>query len=164
MKIEKKEAFSDSQSLHREFVKLGNQRRMLANKLLALLPEIYESGIYKKYSRTIEEYSGRFGGLGASVVLKRLRLEKYVYDKPDLRDAIRTEGVHKVALVASLATVANQALLADKVKNMSKPAVQELSKELRNNVEAGKMSLFGDEAVSCKAIPAKITTNSCTTA
>ncbi len=50
--------------LHRTFVKLGYDRRRLTNQLLAILPEIYERGIYKKYARTIEEYAGKFGGLG----------------------------------------------------------------------------------------------------
>lgn len=129
----------DERTLHHQFVKLGNNRRRLTNELLALLPEIYEREIYKKYAKTIEEYAGKFGGLSGGVVEKRLRLEKYIKDKPELRDAIRTEGVHKVALVASLATRENDRLLADKVKNMSKPALQELSKELRD--KAGKSKL-----------------------
>lgn len=141
----------DEKILHHKFVKLGNNRRRLTNELLALLPEIYEREIYRKYAKTIEEYAGKFGGLSRGVVSKRLRLEKYVKDKPELRDAIRTEGVHKVALIASLATMENDGFLADKVKNMSKPALQELSKELRSKQEGNAIATF------CKAVPIKIT-------
>ena len=141
---------STDKDLHRTFVKLGNSRRLLTNELLAILPEIFERGIYKKYARTIEEYAGKFGGLSEPVVKKRLRLEKYLKDKPNLREAITTEGVHKVALVASLATIETDAAWADKVKNMSKPAIQALSKEVRWKNE----NLFGvdgaDRLTNCK--------------
>lgn len=148
--------------IHQTFVKLGNNRRLLTNELLAMLPEIFERGIYKKYARTIEEYAGKFGGLSGLVVRKRLRLEKYVKDKPNLREAIATEGVHKVALVASLATVKTDAAWADKVRNMSKPAIQELSKEVRWRMEVNQ-GLFGDgggekkcKTTLCGAAPQRI--------
>lgn len=44
---------------------------------------------------------------------------------------IATEGVHKVALVASLATQKDEEEWADKVENMSKEALFELAKEVR---------------------------------
>ncbi len=141
--------------LHRTFVKLGNNRRLLTNELLAILPEIFKRKIWCKYARTIEEYAGKFGGLSGEVVKKRLRLEKYLKDKPNLREAIATEGIHKVALVASLATVETDAAWADKVKNMSKPAIQELSKEVRWKMEKDEMN-FGESAnknSNCKTIP-----------
>ena len=41
--------------------------------------------IYKKYAGGILEYAAKFGGLTEGVVRKRLRLEKYVCDKPMLK-------------------------------------------------------------------------------
>lgn len=117
--------------LHKKFTKLGADRRRLTNQLVAMLPEIYERGIYKKYAATIVEYAGKFGGLSKSVVMKRLRIEKYLEGKPKLKNLIVSEGVHKVALVASLATSADEAVWADKVENMSKEALFELAKEVR---------------------------------
>ena len=150
--------------LHSRFVKLGNDRRRLTNELLALLPEIFERKIYKKYAGGILEYAAKFGGLTEGVVRKRLRLEKYVCDKPMLKEAIRTEGIHKVALVASLATKENEKLLVDKLKNLSKPAVQELSKELRARGETNNLGLFEkfeenfvNKSAPCRAIPTRIT-------
>ena len=156
--------------LHNQFLKFGNSRRKLTNELLALLPEIYERKIYKKYAATIIEYAGKFGGLSKGVVLKRLRLEKYLKDKPKLKEAIKTEGINKVALVASLATAENEAAWLDKVSNMSKAALQELSKEVRRNEEGRGIkdnkglneSLFENldsdlNTTPCKAVPTKIT-------
>ncbi|MFH1218594.1 MAG: hypothetical protein V1679_02025, partial [Candidatus Peregrinibacteria bacterium] len=69
--------------------------------------------------------------LSASVVKKRLRLEENLVDKPHLEEAIKVAGVHKVAMVAKLATPETEEMFAEKVKNMSKQAVQAYSKELR---------------------------------
>lgn len=154
----------NEKNLHQKFVRLGSNRRKLTNQLLALLPEIFEKQIYRKYAATIVEYAGKFGGLSAEVVKKRLRLEKHLKDKPKLRELIVSEGVHKIALVATLATVENESMWAYKVQNMSKTALQELSKEVRSKKcgdvagAAGGRNLFGEVEVAnlCKAVPAKI--------
>ena len=96
-----------------------------------ILPEIYASGIWKKYASDIYEYAGRYGGIGRSSVEKRLRLEKHLDGKPCLRAAIEKVGLGKVALVASLASSTNEKMFADKALHMSKSALQTLSKELR---------------------------------
>jgi len=170
MNIEKESQVKTSSSfmktereLHQEFLKLGANRRKLTNELLAILPEIYERRIYKKYSATIIEYAGKFGGLSKGVVLKRLRLEKYLENKPKLREAIITEGVHKVALIATMATPETEEAWVDKLKNMSKNAIQELTKEVRNNTVQNKNSdIFSAlkplaKSISCSAISQKIT-------
>ena len=154
---------NDQKKLHKTFVKLGNDRRKLTNELLALLPEIYEKEIYKKYAGSIVEYAGKFGGLSRNVVLKRLRLEKYLKDKPKLKGVIKTEGLHKVAMMASLATHENEEFLVDKLRNMSKSAIQELSKEMRSKQVDKEIGLFGNDFLNaadepnCKAVPQKIT-------
>jgi len=132
------------QQLHAEFIRLAGAKRNLENRLVQLLPEIYASGIWKKYAKDIEEYAGRFGGIGGSTVIKRLNLEKYVEDKPHLKEAIGKVGVHKVALLATIATPENEEALADKVLNMSKSAVVTLSKELRQGV--------GQDGQPCRAV------------
>ena len=118
-------------NLHHKFVQLGRQRHKLKNELLALLPEIYEKGIFRKYAGSIIEYAGRYGDIAKSTVIKRLRLEKNLEDKPELKAAIKEVGMHKVAIVARLATAETDSAFADKVRNMSKSAVQTLAKELR---------------------------------
>ncbi|MFH1284342.1 MAG: HNH endonuclease signature motif containing protein [Candidatus Peregrinibacteria bacterium] len=137
---------TDSQKLHLEFVKLGMMKRKLTNRMLLILPEIYESRIYKKYASSIVEYAGKFGGISKTAVEKRLRLEKYLENKPVLKAAICEVGIHKVSLIATLATPETEEIFADKVKNMSKSAIQTLSKELRM-----KESLTNIEPCQAKA-------------
>ena len=123
------------EDLHKKFIKLGRERNRITYKLLALLPEIYERGIYKEYYPSIYEYAGRLAGLSRGVVDKALQLEKKLEDKPCLQKAIETQGVHKVAIIANIATPETDRAFADKVENMSKGALQQLSKEIRGKQE-----------------------------
>ncbi len=94
----------DAQQLHYEFVKFGRMRHSLKNKMLAMLPDIYKSGIWKKHAGSIVEYCGKYGDIARTTVVKRLRLEENLIDKPFLRAAIEHVVVHKVAMVAKVAT------------------------------------------------------------
>ena len=124
-----------AKDLHREFVQLGRERNRITYKLLALLPKIYEEKIYEKQGYgNIYEYAARIAGLSPGVVQKTIKLEKKLKDKPHLQKAIETQGINKVGIVAGLATKENEKDLADKVTHMSKPALQEYSKELRGKV------------------------------
>lgn len=131
--------------LHKQFIRLGREKNKIQYKLLQILPEIFKTEIYKKYTKTIEGYAWRFAQIPYSVTQKTLKLEKHLENKPFLKAAVSQVGIHKVALLASVATIENEEALADKVKNMSKPALQELSKELRNNTSA-----------QCRAVPTTI--------
>ena len=124
---------SEAMDLHKQSVQLGSEKNKIQNKLLALLPEIFESGIYKKYTRTIEGYAWQFAQIPQSAVQKTLRVEKYIAEFPHLKAAVAKVGIHKVSLVATLATAENEEVLADKIKHMSKPAVQTMSKEMRGH-------------------------------
>ena len=135
----------NAQKLHEEFIHLGSLRHKLKNRMLLILPEIYESGIWKKYAGSIIEYAGKYGDIAKSAVIKRLRLEKNLDDKPCLRAAIEKVGVHKVAMVVKIATPETDKLWAGKLENMSKMAVQSLSKEMRVNTADA-------DAPLCKAI------------
>jgi len=123
-------------SLHRQFLILGRERNKITYKLLSLLPQIYKQKIYQKHGyATIYEYAGKLAGLSHSVVEKALKLEEKLKDKPNLQKAIETQGIHKVSIVASIATPENEKMFADKVENMSKPALQQFSKELRGKIQ-----------------------------
>ena len=113
-----------------------------------MLPEIYESGVWRKYAGSIVEYAGKFGGVPKYAVVRRLRLEKNLKNKPALKEAIRTAGINKVAMVAKIATPETDQIFAEKITNMSKPAIQTLSKEFRHK----------DPTVEspCKAVPETI--------
>ena len=138
----------ETEVLHKKFVLLGRQRNRLTYELCALLPQIYRQRIYeKKGYLTIYEYAGKLAGLSDTVVRKTLGLEKKLEGKPFLQKAIETQGVHKVAIVAQLATPETDADWADKVANMNKGDLQELSKEMR-----GKKTLLEMGDTHCCAV------------
>ena len=64
---------------------------------------------------------------------------------------METQGIHKVALVAKLATSETDAAWADKVKNMSKTALAELAREVRI-----KRDDAVNVAATCAAAPISI--------
>jgi hypothetical protein len=122
--------------LHQQFLILGRERNKITYKLLALLPQIYKQKIYEKHGyATIYEYAGKLAGLSYSTVQKALNLEKKLENKPLLQKAIEKHGVHKVAIIANLATPKTEKMFVDKITNMSKPALQQLSKELRGKIQ-----------------------------
>ncbi len=119
-------------NLHKEFVRLGRERNRITYKLLALLPKINELKIYEKEGyANIYNYSAKIAGLSSRVVGKTLKLKEKLRDMPHLQKAIETQGINKVGIVAGLATRENEKELAEKVEHMSKPALQEYSKEVR---------------------------------
>ena len=127
---------ADPKTLHQQFISLGRERNKITYKLLVLLPQIYKQNIYKTHGyATIYEYAGKLAGLSRSVVEKALKLEEKLKDKPNLQKAIETQGIHKVAIIATLATPENEKMFADKVENMSKSALQQFSRELRGKIQ-----------------------------
>lgn len=134
---------NENRNLHREFVKLSFDIIKMKNKLISLLLEIYEQEIYKKHGcRTIYEYAFKYAKLSKEVVDKAVRTLKHLENKPFLKSAIETQGIHKVALVATIATPETDRIFAGHVENMSKPALFEFSKELR--IKGGNCERVGD--------------------
>lgn len=130
-------------NLHREFVKLSFDIIRMKNKLISLLLEIYEKEIYRKHGcRTIKEYGFKYAKLSGDVVDKALRTLKHVEDKPFLKKMIETQGIHKVAMVATIATAETDKIFAEHVENMSKPALFEFVKEIRHSEI---QNLFGEQ-------------------
>lgn len=156
-------------NLHREFVRLSFDIIKMKNKLISLLLEIYEKEIYKQHGcRTIKEYGFKYAKLSGDVVEKALRTLKHVEDKPCLKKMIETQGMHKVALVATIATPETDGLFAQHVENMSKPALFEFAKEIRNGQQGEVQNLFGEKhsesevknkaiVRKCHAVPGRIT-------
>jgi len=127
---------TDSKNLHQQFISLGRERNKITYKLLVLLPQIYEQKIYEMHGyATIYEYAGKLAGLSHSVVEKALKLEEKLRNKPNLQKVIETQGIHKVAIIANIATPENEKMFADKVENMSKSALQQFSREFRGKIQ-----------------------------
>ncbi len=134
-----------NKNMHKNFIELGRERNKLTYRLLAMLPEIYQKKIYRKYAATIYEYAGKFAGLSKSVVEKTLRVQKHLIEKPKLREAVKEYGIHKVSLVATLAKPEDEEMWIDKMKNMSKSALEVFTKEIREKTKQKDRQSFSFE-------------------
>lgn len=130
-------------ALHKKFTQLGRERNRLTYQLLKLLPEINHFRVYEKYGYpSIITYAGIIAGLSEGVVKKTLNLEKHLANKPLLKEIVGTEGIHKVAIVARLATQETEKEWVDRVKNMNRNDLQELAKEIRDKGKVSELDLF----------------------
>lgn len=119
-------------NLHERFLQLGCQKNSLTRELCSLLPEIDRQRIHEKHGySSIYEYAWTLAGLSVSMVKKALNLDRKLEGKPELKKMIITEGIHKVDMVANLATPETETMWAKKVSSMSKAGLQQLSKEVR---------------------------------
>lgn len=126
----------------------------MKNKLISLLLEIYEKEIYKKYDcETIYQYAFKYAKLSKETVQLALRTLKNTEDKPELRSKIETEGLYKVSMVAKLATGETDKIWAEHVENMSKPALLEFAKEIRNGATESQKEI----SKKCEAVVPKMT-------
>lgn len=137
----------EQKALHDKFVALGRKRSKISHELIALLPQIYDTQTYKSFGcASIYEYAAIYGdGLSSGVVTKALKLKETLKDCPKLFDAVKTQGVHKIAIVSKLARPENEKELVDVVENMSKSAVQEYSKMRRGKKNRENMKIELDE-------------------
>ena len=131
-------------NLHKQFLKLAKEKNKITYQLLSILPKIYELGIYKKYTRTIQGYAMQFAQIPESTVNKVLKLDQKLVDKPLLKKAIAQVGIHKVAIVESITTSENEAIIVEKLQSMSKSSLEQLSKELRTSNNPKHKSLTLD--------------------
>lgn len=152
--------------LHQKFVQLGAQRKNLTRQLQALLPEINRRKIYLQHGcSNIYEYAWKFAGFSKFLVEKVIRVTAHLENKPFLKALIEKEGIHKVALVATIATPETDKIFAKNLENMSKPALFEFAKELRqdlkkNDKNGKNLNLFQENSESlnykCNAAAEKI--------
>ena len=138
-----------NKELHKKFVSLGNQRNKITHELLLLLPEICKQKVYKFHGcANIYEYAARFGGeLSGEVINKVIKVEYQLSAAgcQNLFETVREQGIHKVAIVARLATKENEEELIKVVENLPKAAVQEYSREKRGKISRAAMKIELDE-------------------
>lgn len=119
-------------------VEYGAKARMWKKKFVALLPEVARRGIHKKKGfATIVEFAAKVGGVSKSTVEAVFRVQNHVQDKPALQKILSKVGVDKVRVVATIATKENQEELAEKVKTMSKAALELFAKSQRDEIRPG---------------------------
>ena len=141
---------------------VGAKARMWKRRFVALLPEVSRRGLHqKKGFATIVEFAAKVGGMGKKTVEAVFQVEKHICDKPFLQKALPEVGVDKVRVIATIATKENQKDLAEKVKTMSKPALELFARAMREESMKGscqsppgrrreQMSFSVDEEIAFK--------------
>jgi len=124
----------------REFYKycrdVGAKARDWKKRFVALLPEVAKRNLHRKYGfASIVDFAGRLGGVGEYTVEVAMQVQKHINDKPALLELLPTVGVHKMRVIATIATKENQELLAKKVQEMSKSALEVWAREIRPRPE-----------------------------
>lgn len=110
----------------------GARARKWMKKFGALLFEVERRQLYKKYGfHSIFEFAAKLAGLKHETVMDILRVSRKLEDKPLLKAQMEEHGWAKLRLVANIATKENEKILAEKVKEMSKPTLETFIKELR---------------------------------
>ena len=110
-----------------------------------MIPEIEREKIWEQEGYgSVVHYAQMFAGLGEAVVKMRLNMEKRLEDKPALKAAIKSVGVHKVARVMKIATAENDEDLAELVKTASKRTVEEYVRASCGKVQTKTVELDGE--------------------
>lgn len=112
----------------------GRAARRWRQKFIGLLPEVNRRRLYeKKGCASIFEFAAKLAGLSQEQVRLALNLEKRFEDKPALKTLL-TEGevsLHKLERIAPIATLENEEELAEKVRVLSKNALETLARDER---------------------------------
>ena len=137
--------------------KWGAEALAARRKFIGLLPEVYARRLYERRKfRSIYHFAAALGGIGRRLVDDVLRLEKRFEGMPKLHAAlVKGEiGLSKLVRVASVVEIGNEAEVCEKIKSLSKRAVDVLVKEMRGGIEmeVGGDSLFENhlESDSCE--------------
>ncbi len=113
--------------LYRLCKEYGRKALLWRRKFIGLLPEVNRRRLYlKKGCLSIFEFAAKLAGLTEPQVRLALNLERRFEDKPALRSLL-VEGeasLNKLERVASVATAENENELAERVKQLSKKALE----------------------------------------
>ena len=112
--------------------KYGTQARFWKQKFAGLLPEVHRRRLYEQKGYTsIFEFAAKFAGMSKEHVCRVLNLEKKFEETPLLQNLLVNGevSVHKLARIASIATLDNEEILANQVKLLSKSALETLVRD-----------------------------------
>ena len=137
----------NDRQLHKKFTKLGLKRTALTRKLYIMIPEIERRKIYiKKGCKNIQEYALKYAGLSYSAVRSCITILNKANKFPLIASEIENVGIYKADLALKIANKENEAIVVDKMKNMSRSAFKLLVSEM-------KIHGFSDR--KCDAVPMK---------
>ncbi len=134
--------------------KWGAEALEARRKFVGLLPEVKSRRLYERrgYS-SIYHFAAVLGGVSELLVNDVLRLEKRFEAMPKLHTALVTGeiGLSKLARIASVAEVRNEGEICEKIRTLSRRAVDVLVKEMNEKAQSEKLVmnseiLWGEEA------------------
>jgi len=132
----------------------GSEAQLWRRRFVGLLPEVNKRRLYlKKGFSSIFEFSAKLCGLSNDQVRLALNLEKRLEDKPVLKKMLE-EGqvsINKLARVVSIATPINEEELAEKVKVLTKSALETFVRDekysVSQNQEGSRKPLFESKSL-----------------
>ncbi len=142
--------YTDKQ-LFRLCRKYGTAALQARRKFMGLLPEVQRRRLYEKKGYfSIYEFAAKLAGLSRDQVQRVLQLERRLEDKPVLQQLLVSGEIshNKLVRIAAIATAENQAVLAEKVRNLSQNAVETWVRDLRGG--GGARSGGRAQSVECK--------------
>lgn len=126
------QSLSDKE-LYQKCCVFGAEARKWSRKFVALLPEVEKRQLYKKYKfYSIFEFAAKLAGINRETVLEVLRVARKLEDKPLLLEQLEEQGINKLRVVANVANKENEKILAEKIREMSKPTLEVFVREMRN--------------------------------
>ncbi len=135
--------------------KWGAEALEARRKFIGLLPEVNARRLYERrgYS-SIYHFAAVLGGVSKQLVNDVLRLEKRFEEMPRLHTALVSGeiGLSKLARIASVVEVNNEREICEKIRTLSRRAVDVLVKEIGEKVKSKKLlskseTLLGGAAV-----------------
>ncbi|MBI5754353.1 hypothetical protein HZA40_04390 [Candidatus Peregrinibacteria bacterium] len=110
---------------HQQFVTYGRNAKEWLRKCQLLLPQIERQQIWRrKRFKDIYEYAAKLAGMNRDQVNEALRVLHHISDKPALMKLFEEKGLQRVRPIAAIATLENQAFLAEKGRIMSKHTLE----------------------------------------
>ncbi len=119
--------------------KWGAEALEARHKFIGLLPEVNSRSLYERrgYS-SIYHFAATLGGVSEQLVNEVLRLEKRFEEMPKLHTALVNGeiGLSKLARIASVVEVKNEGEICEKIRSLSRRAVDVLVKEMKVEIES----------------------------
>ncbi len=120
--------------LYRLCKKYGNRALQARRKFAGLLPEVFKRRLFERRGyASIYEFAARLCGMSREQVDTVLRLEKKFEELPVLHGALVKGEIsaNKLVRIATIATSANQAALAEKAEILSSRALEVFVREVK---------------------------------
>ncbi|MFA5829442.1 MAG: hypothetical protein WC843_03030 [Candidatus Gracilibacteria bacterium] len=121
-----------NKELHQTAQRFGAQSRKAQKEFAAFLPEINKRKLFLEHKfQTICHYAAVVGGLSKKAVLKVLKVNEKLQDKPLLQALIAEQGWSKLGVISNVATVETQEFWKEKVESMSKSTLETFVQEMK---------------------------------